>query len=56
MTAPPSTSTLNQTLPEPNQCCVMVTGGAGFIGSAVIRQLIADQYAAIINVDVLTYA
>jgi len=34
----------------------MVTGGAGFIGSAVIRQLIADKYAAIINVDVLTYA
>ena len=34
----------------------MVTGGAGFIGSAVIRQLIADGYATIINVDILTYA
>jgi dTDP-glucose 4,6-dehydratase len=35
---------------------ILVTGGAGFIGSAVIRQYIAETDAAIINVDKLTYA
>jgi dTDP-glucose 4,6-dehydratase len=35
---------------------ILVTGGAGFIGSAVIRQLIADTDATVINVDKLTYA
>jgi len=34
---------------------LLVTGGAGFIGSAVIRQAIAAGYS-IINVDKLTYA
>ena len=34
----------------------MVTGGAGFIGSAVIRRLVADGYGKIVNVDLLTYA
>jgi len=34
----------------------MVTGGSGFIGSAVIRRLVAEQYAQIINIDILTYA
>jgi dTDP-glucose 4,6-dehydratase len=34
----------------------MVTGGAGFIGSAVIRRLIADGYGKVVNVDLLTYA
>ena len=43
-------------LPGAKDCCVMVTGGAGFIGSAVIRQLVAEQYARIINIDILTYA
>ncbi len=47
---------IHQPLPAPKDCCVMVTGGAGFIGSAVIRRLIADGYATIINVDILTYA
>ena len=41
---------------SPKNTCVMVTGGAGFIGSAVIRRLIADGYGKIINVDLLTYA
>ena len=47
---------IHQPLPAPKDCCVMVTGGAGFIGSAVIRRLIADGYSKIINVDILTYA
>ena len=35
---------------------ILITGGAGFIGSAVIRQLIAETAATVINVDKLTYA
>lgn len=36
---------------------VLVTGGAGFIGSALVRQLIAEEPdAVVINVDNLTYA
>lgn len=34
---------------------ILVTGGAGFIGSAVVRQAIRDGHE-IVNVDVLTYA
>jgi len=35
---------------------VLVTGGAGFIGSALIRHLIRDTDAQVVNVDKLTYA
>jgi dTDP-glucose 4,6-dehydratase len=35
---------------------VLVTGGAGFIGSAVIRLLLLETSLAVINVDKLTYA
>lgn len=35
---------------------VVVTGGAGFIGSAVIRKLVRDTAHRIINIDKLTYA
>ena len=35
---------------------IMVTGGAGFIGSAVIRMLIGDTDHHVLNVDSLTYA
>ena len=35
---------------------ILVTGGAGFIGSAVVRHIINNTNDAIINVDKLTYA
>lgn len=35
---------------------IFVTGGAGFIGSAVIRHLLADTGARVVNIDKLTYA
>lgn len=35
---------------------ILVTGGAGFIGSAVIRHLINDTRHTVVNVDKLTYA
>ena len=35
---------------------ILVTGGAGFIGSAVVRHIINDTQDAVINVDKLTYA
>jgi dTDP-glucose 4,6-dehydratase len=35
---------------------IMITGGAGFIGSAIIRKLIAETNVEVINVDKLTYA
>jgi len=34
----------------------LVTGGAGFIGSAVIRHLIDDSFHDVLNLDKLTYA
>ena len=35
---------------------ILITGGAGFIGSALIRQLIAETGVEVINLDNLTYA
>ena len=34
----------------------LITGGAGFIGSALVRQLIAQSEHRVVNVDCLTYA
>ena len=35
---------------------ILVTGGTGFIGSAVVRQLVTETGATVINLDKLTYA
>ncbi len=35
---------------------VLITGGAGFIGSAVVRQFINETDVTVVNVDALTYA
>ena len=45
-------STLVRTVPAR----VMVTGGCGFIGSALVRHLIAQRRAPVLNIDKLTYA
>lgn len=35
---------------------ILVTGGAGFIGSAVVRHIISSTSNSVVNVDKLTYA
>ncbi|MES2826463.1 MAG: GDP-mannose 4,6-dehydratase, partial [Pseudomonadota bacterium] len=35
---------------------ILVTGGAGFIGSAVVRHIINQTQDSVINLDKLTYA
>ena len=35
---------------------VLITGGAGFIGSTLVRQWIAEEADAVVNLDKLTYA
>jgi dTDP-glucose 4,6-dehydratase len=35
---------------------ILVTGGAGFIGSCFVRQWLAEEQGAIVNLDKLTYA
>jgi dTDP-glucose 4,6-dehydratase len=35
---------------------IVITGGAGFIGGTIVRQLIAETTADVLNIDKLTYA
>ena len=35
---------------------IMVTGGAGFIGSALVRMLVREHGHTVLNLDKLTYA
>ena len=42
-------------MPSPS-ATVLITGGAGFIGSALIRHLLADTGITVVNIDKLTYA
>src|SRR5688572_26786559 len=35
---------------------ILVTGGAGFIGSALVRMLVRDTGFDVVNLDKLTYA
>ena len=35
---------------------ILVTGGAGFIGSAVVRHIIKNTQDDVVNIDKLTYA
>ena len=35
---------------------ILITGGAGFIGSALIRYIIQNTTYTVINIDKLTYA
>lgn len=42
-------------MPE-QKSTILITGGAGFIGSTLVRQWLAEEQSSIVNLDKLTYA
>ena len=48
--------TFNMKNKKSDEKCFVITGGAGFIGSALIRDLIKKTKHNVVNVDSLTYA
>jgi len=58
--APSKTYTVCHAIKLPTQwgaaLKILVTGGAGFIGSAVCRHLVRDRNCSVVNIDKLTYA
>src|ERR1700733_16048703 len=56
MTSPPTTSTAATGSQTTGAKRIIVTGGAGFIGSALVRHLIASTDHHVMVVDKLTYA
>jgi len=39
-----------------NKLTLLVTGGAGFIGSALVRHIISNTTHKVVNIDKLTYS
>ena len=50
------TSKLMRFKSQNSKLSILVTGGAGFIGSAVVRHLINETEHSVVNLDKLTYA
>ena len=42
--------------PTPSEAPLLITGAAGFIGSCLVRQLIAETAGRVVSFDALTYA
>ena len=43
-------------VPKNKSIKILVTGGAGFIGSALVRHIISNTEHTVLNIDKLTYA